>query len=269
MALALTMTLIWTLPEITWTSPSIGEGHIIVQVPTNAIEVLVALLVSFVVTDSVVQIHPLLQALSWQRRMRDNWPLYSLPAALGIIVVMAQPLPMAMIVSVLAMLVAIGIYMLTLFLLYESLQADHPHVGQFTFLLHGIAYLAAFLLFLLLYQAQNRLIFIVPLIAGTTILLSIELLRDRTALGPELLQHVLVVGLIMCEVALILGLSPFEKLTKGALLTWTFFLLVNVCQNGLDQTLRPRLMLQYGIYSGLVLAVMYLIEVNSTLLLLA
>ena len=268
MALALTMTLIWTLPEITWISPPIGGGQIIIHVPANAMEVLVTVLVSLAVTDSVVQIHPRLRTLSWRKRVGASWPLYSLPAALGIVVVMAQPLPTAMPFSVLAMLVAIGVYVLTLFLLYDSLQTDHPHAGQFSFLLHGIAYLAAFLLFLLLYQAQRRLILTVPLIAGTALLLSIELLRDHTELRMELLQHVLVVGLIMGEVALMLAFAPFAELTKGTLLTWTFFLLVNVCQNGLDQTLRPRSMWNYGIYSGLVLVVMYLIETNSTLLLL-
>ncbi len=266
MALALTMTLIWNLPEITWTSPPIGRGHIVVQVPANAMEVLVTVLVSLAVTDSVIQIHPRLRSLAWRERVGDSWPLYSLPAALGIVVVLAQPLPTTMIVSVLAMLIAIGVYVLTLFLLYDSLQTDHPHAGQFPFFLHGIAYLAAFLLFLLLYQAQSRLIFTVPLIAGTAILLSIELLRDHTALRTTLLQHVLVAGLIMGEVALVLAFSPFAELTKGVLLTWTFFLLVNICQNGLDRTLRPRLLWNYGIYSGLVLAVIYLIEVNSALL---
>ena len=268
MGLALSMTLIWSIPEVTWTSPPFGGGHVTVHVPPNAIEVLIAVLVSLVVTDSLVQIHPRLQSSTWMERMQASWPLYSLPAALSIVVVMAQPLPAAMIISVLAMLAAICTYTLTLFLLYDSLYRDHPHAGQFTFLLHGIAYLSAFLLFLLLYQAKSGIILTVPLFAGTAFLLSIELLRDHTDLRTVLLKHVLVVGLIMGEVALVLAFSPFEELTKGALLTWTFFLLVNICQNGLDQTLRPRLMLNYGIYSGLVLIVLYLIENSSALLVL-
>ncbi len=266
MSLVLTMTLILTLPEITWTSPNFGGGKFVIHIPPNAIEVLVAVLVSLIVTDSVVQIHPSLQSLHWRERIRASWPLFSLPAALGIVVVMAQPLPAVEIISVLAMLLAIGSYVLTLFLLYDSLQTDHPYAGQFTFLLHGIAYLAAFLLFLLLYQASSRLIFTVPLMASTAILLSVELLRDHTELRTELLKHVLVVGLIMGEAALVLAFSPFEELTKGTILTWTFFLLVNICQNGLDQSLRTRLMLNYGFYSGMVLVVIYLIETESTLL---
>jgi len=266
MALVLTLPLLWALPEITWTSPPIGGGQIVVHMPADAIEVLVAVLVSLVVTDSVVQIHPRLRTLPWRARIWASWPLYSLPAALGIVVVMAQPLPTAVSISALALLVAIGVYVLTLFLLYDSLQTDHPHVGQFTFLLHGIAYLAAFLLFLLLYQAKSRLIFTVPLIAGTAVLLSVELLRDHTERRTELLKHVLVVGLVMGEIALVLAFSPFAELTKGTLLTWTFFLLVNICQNGLDRTLRPRLGVHYAVFSGLVLAVVYLVEANSALL---
>lgn len=268
MGLALTMTLIWSIPEVTWTSPLMGGGHFTVQVPPNAIEVLIAVLVSLVVTDSVVQIHPQLWSSSWLARMRASWHLYSLPAALSIVAVMAQTLPANAIISVLSILASICTYTLTLFLLFDSLNRDHPHAGLFTFLLHGFAYLAAFLLFLLLYQTKSGIALRIPLFAGTAFLLSIELLRDHTNVSTELLKHVLVLGLIMSEVALVLAFSPFEELTKGALLTWTFFLLVNICQNGLDNTLRPRLMFNYGIYSGLVLVVLYLIETNSALLIL-
>lgn len=266
MALTFTMPLIWSLPEITWMSPWLGNLQIVIPIPANAIEALAAVLVSLAVTDSVVQVHPRLQGLPWRARVWGAWPLYSLPAAVCIVAMVAQPLQAPPLVSALALLAAIGCYVLTLFLLYDSMQRDHPHAGQFTFLLHGIAYLAAFLFFLLLYQTRGGVLLSVPLFAATALLLSIELLRDHTTEAQDLLRHASVIGLIMGKVALALSFAPFDELTKGTLLTWTFFLLVNICQNGMDGTLRPRLTFNYSVFSLLVLTVMFLIETDLGLL---
>lgn len=263
MGLALALTLVWILPEITWTSPRILGGQIVLRISTNMLEAAIAIAVSLAVTDSVVQVHPSFASRSSQARMRACWPLYCLPAALALVMAMAQPLSAVPAASVVALLGGMAAYVLILFLLYESLDSEHPSAGLFAFLLHGLAYLTAFLLFLLLYQARGRLLVTVPLMAAAAMLLSIELLRTHAPRPRVLLTHALAIGLVAGQTALVLAFAPFAELTKGVLLIWSFFLLVNLCQNGLRQRIGPQLLAEYGVFSLLVVLLMALMEIEA------
>lgn len=263
MGLALTLTLAWSLPEITWTSPRILGGQVVLRISPPMLEAAMAIAVSLAVTDSVVQVHPSFARLFRQARLRACWPLYCLPAALALVTAMAQPLPAAPVASVAALLGGVAAYVLILFLLYESLDLEHPSAGLFAFLLHGLAYLTAFLLFLLLYQARGRLLVTVPLMAAAAALLSIELLRTHAPRPRALVTHALAIGLVAGQTALALAFAPFAELTKGVLLIWSFFLLVNLCQNGLRRRVGPRLLLEYGVFSLLVALLMALIETRA------
>lgn len=266
MALVLAMSLIWTLPEFIWFSPIIGGTQITLKISPNMIEVLVAGMVSLAVTDSILQIHPRLAPLSGYERVRIFWLSYCLPVAQVVVVVVAQPLPTTVAVAALVLMGAVAVYILTMFLLYEALDPSHPYAGQFEFLLHGIAYVVAFMLFLLVYQAKGRLLITVPLLAGTALLLAIELLRNAGTRQRDILRHALVVGLVVGEVALALTFASFSELTKSVLLIWTFFLLVNICQHGFRQNIRPRLLAEYGIFSMLVILLIYLREAHASVL---
>ncbi len=260
MALVMTLTLVWQLPEITWLSPRLAGNQIALTLSPNVIEGILALLTSLGVTDSIIQIHPRLRHLSWYWRVARHWPLYCLPAALALVVVVAQPLSFLAVVSVFAMIAAIAAYTLIQFLLYEALEPAHPHAGQFIFFLHGLAYVTAFMLFLLVYQARGRLLIAVPMAAGTSFLLAIELLRNTTSHQGRLLRYALTVALIISVAGLGLTFSPLTELTHGILLIWIFFLLVNFCQNHLQQRVRTSLVLEYGVFSILILVLIYLVE---------
>ena len=260
MALLMTLTLVWRLPDITWTSPQIFGRDFAVTATPNVIEGLLALLVSFAVTDSIIQVHPRLQALSAIHRLQLFWPVYSLPAAEALVVVVAQPVSDVPALSALVMVVAIGAYMLTQFLLYESLDLSTPHIGQFVFVLHGLAYVTGLLLFLLVYQEEGNQLRAVPFIGATAALLAMELLRREDVTNLRLLQSTGIVGLAMAAASLIVTITNLANLTQGILLLWMFFLMISNFQDGLPKSLRSRRLWEYLCFSILVLVLAVLIE---------
>lgn len=263
MALVMTLTLVWRLPEITWTSPLLAGAQVTLRITPNMMEGMLALITSLVVTDSIIQIHPRLGHLALYWRVTRYWPVYCLPAALALVVVVAQPLSVLPTVSVFAMLVAIGAYTFIQFLLYESQEPSHPHAGQFIFLLHGMAYITAFLLFLLVHHVQARPLLAAAMITGTSFLVTIELLRHTTPDRIRLLRYALGITLIISLAGMILILSGLSDLAHGVLLIWFFFLLVNISQNYIQQQIRRTQWLEYGIFSVFSLLLIYLIETNS------
>ncbi|MXZ42480.1 MAG: hypothetical protein F4Z18_12070 [Caldilineaceae bacterium SB0666_bin_21] len=269
MALLMTLTLVWQLPDITWTSPQIFGRDFSVTATSNVIEGLLALLVSFAVSDSIIQVHPRLQALSAIQRLQRFWPVYSLPAAEALVVVVAQPVSDVPALSALGMVVAIGAYMLTQFLLYESLDLSTPHIGQFVFVLHGLAYITGLLLFLLVYQNKGSHLVAVPFIGATAVLLAMELLRREDVTNLGLLRSTGIVGLAMAGAALLVTITNLSNLTQGILLLWMFFLMISNFQDGLPKSLRSRRLLEYLGFSLLVLVLAILIENGSLQLTLA
>ncbi len=263
MALLMTLTLVWRLPDITWTSPQIFGRDFSVTATPNVIEGLLALLVSFAVTDSIIQVHPRLQALSIIHRLQLFWPVYSLPAAEALVVVVAQPVSDVPALSALVLVAAIGAYMLTQFLLYESLDLSNPHIGQFVFVLHGLAYITGLLLFLLVYQNKGSHLVAVPFIGATAVLLAMELLRREDVTNLELLRSTGIVGLVMAGAALMATITNLSNLTQGILLLWMFFLMISNFQDGLPKSLRSRRLLEYLCFSLLVLVLAVLIENDS------
>ena len=263
MALLMTLTLVWRLPDITWTSPQIFGRDFSVTATPNVIEGLLALLVSFAVTDSIIQVHPRLQALSVIHRLQLFWPVYSLPAAEALVVVVAQPISDVPALSALAMVVAIGAYILTQFLLYESLDLSHAHIGQFVFVLHGLAYTTSLLLFLLVYRTQGNPLMAAPFIGATAALLAVALLRREDVTNLWLLRSTGIVGLAMTAAAPVVTITGLSNLTQGILLLWVFFLMISNFQYGLPKSMRNRRMLEYVCFSLLVLVLMVLIENGS------
>lgn len=263
MALLMTLTLVWRLPDITWTSPQIFGRDFSVTATPNVIEGLLALLVSFAVTDSIIQVHPRLQALAAIHRLQLFWPVYSLPAAEALVVVVAQPVSDVPALSALVLVAAIGAYMLTQFLLYESLDLSTPHIGQFVFVLHGLAYITGLLLFLLVYQNKGSHLVAVPFIGATAVLLAMELLRREDVTNLGLLRSTGIIGLAMAAAALMVTITNLSNLTQGILLLWMFFLMISNFQDGLPTSLRSRRMLEYLCFSLLVLVLAVLIENGS------
>ena len=263
MALLMALTLVWQLPDITWTSPRIFGRDFSVTATPNIIEGLLALLVSFAVTDSIIQVHPRLQGLSAIHRLQLFWPVYSLPAAEALVVVVAQPVSDVPALSALVLVAAIGAYMLTQFLLYESLDLANPHIGQFVFVLHGLAYVTGLLLFLLVYQNEGSHLVAVPFIGAMAVLLAMELLRREDVTNLWLLRSAGIIGLAMAAAALMVTITNLSNLTQGILLLWMFFLMISNFQDGLPKSLRSRRMLEYLCFSLLVLVLAILIENGS------
>ena len=263
MALLMSLTLVWRLPNITWTSPLIFGRDFSVTATPNVIEGLLALLVSYAVTDSIIQVHPRLQALSMVQRLQLYWPVYSLPAAEALVVVVAQPVSDVPALSALVMVAAIGAYILTQFLLYESLDRSNAHIGQFVYVLHGLAYVTGLMLFLLVYQTKGSHLVAVPFIGATAALLAMELLRREDATNLWLLRSTAIVGLAMAVAALVATITNLSNLTQGILLLWVFFLMISNFQYGRPKSLRSRRMLEYLGFSLLVLVLMVLIENGS------
>ena len=184
-------------------------------------------------------------------------------------VVVAQPVSDVLALSALVMVVAIGAYMLTQFLLYESLDLSTPHIGQFVFVLHGLAYVTGLLLFLLVYQTKGSHLVAVPFIGATAVLLAMELLRREDVTNLGLLRSTGIVGLAMAAAALLMTITNLSNLTQGILLLWMFFLMISNFQDGLPKSLRSRRLLEYLCFSILVLVLAVLIENGSLRLTLA
>ena len=201
--------------------------------------------------DSVVGVHPSLAAAHspWRRK----WAFWALPIALVIIAVMLLPLAPNRSMQVLALLLSGTLIAVALFGLYATVEHGQQGFHRARITLNVLAYGSALLLFLLVYQTRTRSLLSGTLVAITATLLAVEILRSTIGRVDLVFNYGAIVGLILGQVTWALNYWPLPGLTGGLLLLLIFYLLVGIAQQGLQQRLTGRVLLEFAVFAAVAL----------------
>lgn len=201
--------------------------------------------------ESVISAHPFFQQDGGQRRR--TWPYWALPAALSILTVLLIPQAPTRIFQVAVLGMGGFAVAFSLFSLYITVDPGVSGFRRSRLLLNILAYGAALVLFLLVYQTRTRSLLSGTLVAGTAALLAAELLRTTTPRADLVLSYAAIVGLILGQVTWALNYWLLPGLTGGLLLLLIFYLIVGLAQQGLQGQLTRRVLLEFLLFGALAL----------------
>jgi hypothetical protein len=199
--------------------------------------------------ESVVRLHPRLP-----RRRGATWAFWALPAAIGGITVVLLPQVPTRLLQVIVMLSAGALLAAALYSLYATVEPGQPGFRRARFVLDALSYGAALLLFLFVYETRTRSLLSGTLVALMATLLAIEILRTSTPRTPLVLVYGAVVGLLLGQITWALNYWPLlPGLTGGLLLLLSFYLAVGIAQQGLQNRLTRRVVMEFGVFGLLAL----------------
>ncbi|MBI1297390.1 hypothetical protein GC175_20815 [bacterium] len=202
--------------------------------------------------EMVVGAHPAFHVGEKRSRWRSI-PYWALPAALSILTVLLIPQAPTRIFQVTVLSLGGFAVAVSLFNLYATVDPSVQGFRRSRLLLNVLAYGAALVLFLLVYQTRTRSLLSGTLIAATAALLATELLRTYTRRADLVLSYAAIVGLILGQVTWALNYWPLPGLTGGLLLLLIFYLTVGLAQQGLEGHLSRRVILEFAFFGILAL----------------
>ena len=222
------VSLLLQLPTAILEFRALGSPVSIVISDTTIMAIFMALL-GGAAAESVIRLHP-----RFLRQREDGalrtWAFWALPAALAVL--------------------RTGLlFGLALSGLYATVEPGTPGFRRGRLLLNVLAYGAALLLFLLVYQTRTRSLLSGTLVAATAALLAVELLRSTTERVDLVLTYAGIVGLVLGEMTWALNYWLLPGVTGGMLLLLIFYLLVGLAQNGLAGHLTRRVILELTIFA--------------------
>jgi hypothetical protein len=205
--------------------------------------------------ESVVRLHP-----HFPRRLRSaTWVYWALPAAIGSITVLLLPQVPTRLLQVIVMLIAGALLAAALYSLYATVEPGQPGFRRARFVLDALSYGSALLLFLFVYETRTRSLLSGTLVAMTAALLAIEILRTSTTKTSLVLIYGVVVGLLLGQITWALNYWPLlPGLTGGLLLLLSFYLAVGIAQQGLQNRLTRRVVMEFGFFGLLALGLIIL-----------
>lgn len=207
-------------------------------------------------TESIVRLHP-----SYVRRLPSaTWASWALPMAIAIISVVLLPQVPTRLLQVVVLLTAGAILAAALYSLYATVERGQPGFRRARLMLDALAYGAALLLFLFVYETRTRSLMSGTLVAMTATLLAIEILRTSTSQSLLVLIYGAVVGILLGEVTWALNYWPLlPELTGSLLLLLSFYLAVGIAQQALQGRLTRRVVVEFGLFGlfALVLIVVF------------
>lgn len=207
-------------------------------------------------TESLIRLHPKRQA----NRLGLTWAFWALPAAISIITVVLLPSIPTQLFQVGVILVSGLLLMIAFFSLYATVESGQPGFRRARLWLDILAYGAALLLFLFVYQSRTRSLLSGTMISLTAALLAVELLRSATNETRQVLMYSAVVGLLLGELTWALNYWPLlPGLTGGLLLLLAFYLAVGIALQGLQRRLTRRVLVEFVLFGvvALVLIVIF------------
>jgi hypothetical protein len=206
-------------------------------------------LLAAVSAESVLRTHPVFHRLPTLAGMRVTWMYWGLPAAMAVITTMLLPLAPSRLIQVLALLFAGLLFAGTFSLLHGTVEKGRSGFRRSRILLNVLAYGAALLLFLLVYQTRTRSLLSGSLVALTSVLLAVELLRSNAARPSQVFMYGTITGVILGQATWALNYWLLPGLTGGLLLTLIFYLIVGVAQQGLQTGLNRRVLIEFGVFT--------------------
>lgn len=238
------------LPTVVFSFSALGSPITLAVSDTTLMAFFIAALAASG-SDHVIRLHPSMQTRGGQRL--HIWPYWALPAALAILSVLLVPLAPSRLIQIAAVALGGLLVTLALFGLYATVDPHTPGFRRSRILLNLLAYGAALVLFLLVYQMRTRSLLSGTLVAATAVLLAAELLRTTTSRTGRVLSHVAVVGLVLGEATWALNYWPLPGLTGGLLLLLIFYLIVGLAQQGLQEHLTRRVLIEFALFAVLAL----------------
>ncbi|MFZ1769157.1 MAG: hypothetical protein WAU00_08170 [Caldilinea sp.] len=207
-------------------------------------------------TESLIRLHPKRQA----NRLGLTWAYWALPAAISIITVVLLPSIPTRLLQVAVILFSGLLLTIAFFSLYATVERGQPGFRRARLWLDALAYGAALLLFLFVYQSRTRSLLSGTMVTVTAMLLAIELLRTSTNETRHVLMYSVVVGLLLGEVTWALNYWPLlPGLTGGLLLLLSFYLAVGIALQGLQGRLTRRVLVEFAFFAiiALILIVVF------------
>ena len=240
-----------------------------IPITSTLLAAFIAAFIAAAGAESVVSVHPLMIAMRAQNTgsgaMRtQTWSYWALPMAITMIAAVLLPEAPSAFVQVVALLVSGGLLAAAYYGLYATIEPGRPGFRRARLWLDAMAYGSALLLFLFVYQTRTRSLVSGSLVAITAMLLAAEILRttiDRPALA---LTYGGIIGLILGEVTWALNYWVLPGLTGGLLLLLIFYLLVGIAQQGLQNRLTPRVLMEFGVFGLIALILISLVGPGFT-----
>ncbi len=242
------ISLLYTLPTTIITLRALGSPVSIALTKTLVAAIFLAILAA-AGTESVVSVHPrFLNSSSY--RFARSWPSWALPMAIAIIGVYVLPLAPTRAIQIL-MILAGGVLMtLSLFSLYVTVEKGQAGFRRARFVLDALAYGAALLLFLFVYQTRTRSLLSGTLVAMTATLLAVEILRTTTERSLVVLTYGAIIGMILGQVTWALNYWwTLSNLNGGLILLLIFYLVVGIAQHGIQDHLNRRILWEFAIFA--------------------
>lgn len=198
--------------------------------------------------QSVVSVHPTFSERHGENRM-STWPFWALPMALTSIAVVMLPIAPGRVMQVIALIVNGTVMALAYNGLYATVSVGTVTSRRARLLLDVLAYSSALLLFLFVYQTRTRSLLSGTLIAMIATLLSVEILRTVADRPFTALLYSGIVGLILGQVTWALNYWVLPGITGGLLLLLIFYLLIGIAQQGMQDRLTRRVLVEFGVFA--------------------
>lgn len=206
--------------------------------------------------ESVLSVHPSVVARTVRRMI---WPFWSLPMALSMIAAVLLPLAPSAFFQVLGLLLC-GLLLAAAYTgLYATMEPGKPGFRRARLWLDAMAYGSALILFLFVYQTRTRSLLSGTLVALTALLLAVEILRTATDRTGTAVTYGGIIGMILGQVTWALNYWVLPGLTGGLLLLLIFYLMVGIAQQGLQERLTRRVLLEFVIFSVVALLLIALV----------
>lgn len=246
--LGLGISLFFELPDITSRSFIVFSTPVTFFITDSLIAAAFMSVLAAAGAQSVVGVHP--RILANHGSFWQSWAFWALPMALMIIAAYLLPFAPNRLGQTIAILSAGGLYALALFGLYATVEVGQPGFRRSRLILNALAYGSALLLFLLVYQTRTRSLISATMIAVTATLLAVEILRSTTSRVDQLFTYGAIVGIVLGQVTWALNYWPLlPGLTGGLLLLLTFYLLVGIAQQGLQEHFSVRIFVEFLVFT--------------------
>ncbi|MDE0142000.1 MAG: hypothetical protein OXI80_09895 [Caldilineaceae bacterium] len=261
-AATVAISLFLRLPTVVFTLNALGSPMSIRISETTVIAVFIALLTASG-TERAIRTHPLYSGDSSGREPElggHTWLFWGLPAAVSILAVLLAPEARTPLFQAGAALLSGGLIAIILFNLYASVDQGSAGYRQARILLNVLSYTAALALFLLVYQTRTRSLLSGTLIAATSALLAVELLRDIMPRVNVVLMYAALVAIVLGEAAWALNYWPLSGASGGLVLLLIFYPFVGLARHALHEGhLSRKLVLEYSAFALLALVLIVLI----------
>jgi hypothetical protein len=249
------LSLLYNLPTAVFTFNALGSPISISLTETSVAAAFLAVLAA-TGTDSIIRIHP---RFTRTKRRSWNWMFWAQPMALTIISAFVLPLVPLGLFRVLALLSSGVLLALSFFCLYATVEPGQAGFRRARFVLDALAYGSALVLFLFVYQTRTRSLLSGSLVALTAILLAVEILRTTVGKPGLVLTYSAIIGVILGQATWALNYWRLPGLTGGLLLLLNFYLLVGIAQQGLQDRLNRRVLLEFAIFAVMALILISLV----------